>query len=163
MAAKKTKSAKAVASNAADMANITNIASNPYLQRLIQDEDLRDNLQQAVQSSRSAFNRISSAKAPQRAVIDDKKLQKDLREAYEAIRGASTALTNAPKRQRARKGLGLGRKLLIVGLGAGLALGASESLRSKVLDALFGKEEEFEYTPPPSPAPAPTAAPVSAA
>ena len=45
----------------------------------------------------------------------------------------------------------------------GLALTLSESLRNKLLDALFGKEEEFQYTPP---APAPTeppASPVSAA
>ncbi len=70
------------------------------------------------------------------------------------------ALTDAPK-QRARKGLGFGRKLVILGLGGGLALAGSESLRTKVLDTLFGKEEEFQYTPPP--APTPPASPVSAA
>jgi hypothetical protein len=44
-------------------------------------------------------------------------------------------------------------------VGAGAALAFSEPLRNKVLDALFGKEEEFEYTsttspatPPPTPA-----------
>ncbi len=31
-------------------------------------------------------------------------------------------------------------------VGAGLALALSEGLRKKVLDALFGAEEEFEYT-----------------
>jgi hypothetical protein len=37
--------------------------------------------------------------------------------------------------------------MLFVGLvGAGLALALSEGLRKKVLDALFGAEEEFEYT-----------------
>jgi hypothetical protein len=45
----------------------------------------------------------------------------------------------------------------------GLALAVSESLRNKLLDALFGKEEEFQYTPP-APAPMePPASPVSAA
>ena len=34
--------------------------------------------------------------------------------------------------------------LLLVGVGAALVL--SEGLRKKVLDALFGAEEEFEYT-----------------
>jgi hypothetical protein len=29
---------------------------------------------------------------------------------------------------------------------AGIALAVSEGLRKKVLDALFGAEEEFEYT-----------------
>jgi len=166
MASKKSKAAKAasnVASNAADVANIANIAkANPYIQRLIDDPQLRENVQKAIESSRSAYARISSGKAPHRAVVEDKKLQKDLREAFEAVRDASMALGDAPKR-RARKGFGAGRKLLIVGFGAGLAMATSESLRSKVLDALFGKEEEFEYQPPAAPAPAPTASPVSAA
>ena len=40
----------------------------------------------------------------------------------------------------------------------------SEGLRSKVLDTLFGAEEEFQYTPPaPSPTTPPTASPVTAA
>jgi hypothetical protein len=159
MASKKGKTAKAVASNAADVANIAK--SNPYIQRLLDDADLRDNVQKAVDSGRSAYNRLSNGKAPHKAIVEDKKLQKDLRDAYEAARDASLSLTNAPK-ARARKGIGAGRKLLIVGLGGALALAGSESLRSKVLDALFGKEEEFQYTPPPAPTQAPQA-PVSAA
>jgi len=39
-------------------------------------------------------------------------------------------------------------------VGAGLALALSEGLRKKVLDALFGAEEEFEYTSTTTPAPA---------
>ena len=31
-------------------------------------------------------------------------------------------------------------------MSAGVALAVSEGLRKKVLDALFGAEEEFEYT-----------------
>lgn len=159
MASKKGKAAKTVASNAADVANIAK--SNPYIQRLIDDASLRENVQKAIESSKSAYARISNGKAPHRAIVEDKKLQKDLREAFEAVREASMALTDAPK-QRARKGLGFGRKLMILGLGGGLALAGSESLRSKVLDALFGKEEEFQYTPPPAPTQA-SSTPVSAA
>ena len=60
-------------------------------------------------------------------------------------------------RRRTRGGFG---KLLVVGIiGAGLAIALSEDLRNKVLDALFGSEEEFDYSsttaPPPPPAPAP--------
>jgi hypothetical protein len=48
-------------------------------------------------------------------------------------------------------------------IGGALALAGSESLRSKVLDTLFGAEEEFQYTPPAgTPAP-PPASPVTAA
>ena len=37
-------------------------------------------------------------------------------------------------------------------VGAGLALALSEDLRKKLLDALFGAEEEFEYTSTTAPA-----------
>ena len=36
--------------------------------------------------------------------------------------------------------------MLLGVVGAGVALAVSEDLRKKVLDALFGAEEEFEYT-----------------
>ena len=42
--------------------------------------------------------------------------------------------------------------------GAGLAVAVSSDLRTKILDALFGKEEEFEYTSS-MPASAPTTVP----
>ena len=71
---------------------------------------------------------------------------------------------NGNKRWRqARKSRRLGRRIMIVGLGAGLALVSSEKLRSKVLDTLFGAEEEFEYTPPAPAGTTPPATPVSAA
>ena len=53
------------------------------------------------------------------------------------------ALHEAPKQ---KKGLSFGRLLLLTVVSAGIALAVSEGLRKKVLDALFGAEEEFEYT-----------------
>jgi hypothetical protein len=48
-----------------------------------------------------------------------------------------------------RKGPRLIRRLVGVGvLAGGAALAFSEGLRSKVLDKLFGSEEEFQYSPP---------------
>ena len=67
-----------------------------------------------------------------------------------------------PPRKKARKGFGLTRKLMIAALGFGLALAGSEKLRTKVLDLVFGKEEEFEYTPPPAAASTPPSSPVGA-
>jgi hypothetical protein len=151
---------KAVPFNPAEVASIAK--SNPYIHRLIEDAKLRDNVRNAIDSTRSAYGRLSNGKTPARALLEDRKLQADLREALEAVRDATIALTEAPKR-RARKGLRLGRKLAILGLAFALALAGSEKLRSKVLDTLFGKEEAFEYTPPPPPTPAPPATPVSAA
>jgi hypothetical protein len=136
--------------------------ATPYIQRVIQDATLRDNVRTAYDSSRSAYARLTNGKAPAKALLEDKKLQRDLQQAVEALRDATTALTEAPKRQKPRKGLRLGRKLLIASLGFGLALAGSEKLRTKVLDMVFGKEEEFEYTPPPSPASTPPSSPVGA-
>jgi hypothetical protein len=152
---------KSVPFNVADMANVAK--ANPYVQRLIEDQSLRENIQKAFGSSKSAYGRLADGETSARAVLEDKKLQGDLREALEAVRDAALALSEEPRR-RARKGKRVGRTVLIVGLGSGLALVGSEKLRSKVLDTLFGKEEEFEYTPPPPPPSAsPPASPVSAA
>jgi hypothetical protein len=147
---------------AAELASIAK--ARPYIERVIEDAELRDNIRTAVDSTRSAYGRLSNGKAPTKALIEDKKLHADLRDAADALRDASAALNEAPKkRAKKKRGPRLGRKLLILAIGAGLALALSESLRSKVLDTLFGAEEEFEYTPPPAAAPSQPAAPVSAA
>jgi hypothetical protein len=128
---------------------------NPYVQRVVDDEDLRSDIVQAYESGRSAFGRLSNGKSPSKALFDDKKLQKDLKQAAESFRDAAVALREAPKKQRSGGGFG---KLLLVGIvGGGLALALSEGLRKKVLDALFGAEEEFEYTSTTTAAPSPQA------
>ena len=132
---------------------------NPYVQRIIEDEDLRDNIVQAYESARKAYGRLANGKSPSKQIFDDKKLQKDLKKAAANFRDASVALHEAPKKQRSG---GFGRILLLALVGGGAALALSEGLRKKVLDALFGAEEEFEYTSTttstPSPAPSsPTA------
>ena len=118
--------------------------SNPYVQRLIDDEDLRKNIVQAYESARDAYTRLSNGKSPTKQVFEDKKLQKHVQKAAGSIRDASVALHEAPKKQK--KGGGLGRVLLLGIVGGAVALAVSEGLRKKVLDALFGAEEEFEYT-----------------
>ena len=149
----------AVPFTAADLANITK--ANPYIQRLIEDSSLRDNVRTALDSGKSAYGRLTNGKAPHKALLEDKKLQSDLRNAAEAVREVTMSLSDAPKK-KARKGRRLGRKLMILTVGGVVALAASEELRSKVLDTLFGAEEEFQYTPPAS-TPAAPASPVTAA
>jgi uncharacterized protein (UPF0147 family) len=162
MASRRKKVAKAVPFNTADLANITK--ANPYLQRLIEDSTLRDNVRVAADSAKSAYDRLLGAKAPQKAIIEDKKLQADIRQAAEAAREVALAFSDAPRNPHAKKkGLRLGRKLLILAVGAAVALAGSESLRSKVLDTLFGAEEEFQYTPPAGTPTPPPASPVTAA
>jgi hypothetical protein len=115
---------------------------NPYVQRLIEDDELRDSLRDAFEAAKGAYGRATgNGKGPVKAVTSDKKVQKDLREAAESLREASERLRKPPKR---KKGIG---RLLLVGLVAGaIALVLSEGARKAVLDTLFGAEEEFEYT-----------------
>jgi hypothetical protein len=146
--AKKSKAAKATAGTAV-------AGASPYVQRLIQDEDLRENLRTAYESGRSAYGRLNNGKAPAKALMDDKKLHRELQTAADALRDASDALREGPAKKKKRKG-GIGKLLLVGIVGGGLALAVSSDLRNKVLDLLFGAEEEFDYTSttaPSSPAP----------
>jgi hypothetical protein len=127
---------------------------NRYLQRLVEDEELRATLMTAYGAARNAYGRMSNGKPATRALFEDRKLQRELREAANALRDASNALREPPKRRR--RG-GVGRTLLLIVVAGVLAIALSEGLRSKVLDLLFGAEEEFDYSSaasPPQPAPA---------
>jgi hypothetical protein len=132
---------------------------NRYLQRLIEDEDLRGSLLTAYGAARSAYGRMSNGKPASKAIFEDKKLQRELREAANALRDASSSLKESPKRRR--RG-GLGRSLMLLMIAGALAMVLSEGVRSKVLDLLFGAEEEFDYSSTTTPAqPAPVGATAS--
>jgi hypothetical protein len=133
--ATRTKQARKAASAAA-------ATTSPWVQRLAEDEDLRDNFRVAFEAAKDAYERISDGKSP-RELVDDKKLQKDFKQAADALKEAGSAIKQGPKKKAKKHGLM--RKLLVLAIGAGIALALSEELRSKVLDALFGKEEEFDY------------------
>jgi hypothetical protein len=142
--AARSKQAKKAASAAA-------ATTSPWVQRLVQDEDLRDNFRVAFEAARDAYERLSDGKSP-KDIVDDKKLQQDLKQAAGALKEAGSALKEGPRKRKKRHPL---RTLMILLVGFGLAMALSEDLRSKVLDALFGKEEEFDYgsTAPSTPAP----------
>ena len=142
MASKKKKAA-AAAGGAAATAKAAK--DNKYVQEIVENDDLRENIQEAYESARDAYERIASSKKPAKAIFDDKKLQKDLKNAADSIRDAGLTLRDAPTKAQ-KSGGGMGRKLLLVIVAAGLAVALSEDLRKKVLDMLFGAEEEFEYT-----------------
>ncbi len=130
--------------------------SNRYVQRVIEDEELRANLLAAYGAARSAYGRMTNGKPAGKALLEDRKLQAELRSAVESLRDASGALREEPGRKRRRRG-GLGRTLVLISFGAVLAVVLNEGLRSKVLDLLFGAEEQFDYsstTAPATPEPA---------
>jgi hypothetical protein len=132
---------------------VTAAYANPYVQRLIQDPAVRDELRTALDAGRSAYGRLSNGKGPAKVIIEDKKFQKELAQASESLRSVSESLRQGPKRKKRR--LGLGRLLLLALIGGGVALGVSEPARNKVLDLLFGAEEEFDYTSTTTPATTP--------
>ena len=120
------------------------LRANQYLKRLIEDEELRSNLLAAYGAARGVYGRMNNGKAPTKALFEDKKLQRELTDAASALRDAAGALKSPAQTKRSRGGFG--RSLTILIAGAVLALVLSESLRSKVLDMMFGAEEEFDYS-----------------
>jgi hypothetical protein len=143
MAAKK----KAAKAGAGAFAAGKAVRSNPYVQRVMDDPELRENLRSAFDSARKAYERMNG-KGPVKAVTEDKKTQKELRDAAASLKEAADGLRGKKKKKRRK-----GRIFLLAIVGTGVALVASEDLRKKVLDALFGKEEEFEYTASTTPEP----------
>jgi hypothetical protein len=130
--------------------------ASQYIQRLLGDEELRSNLLSAYAAARSAYGRIGNGKPATQVLFEDAKLQQELTGAANALRQAAGSLREPPAPAPRRRG-GLGRSLLLLAVGSALAIALSESLRSKVLDLLFGAEEEFDYSPttaPETPAPA---------
>jgi hypothetical protein len=134
------------------------VRDNEYLQRLMEDAELRENLRAAYESARKAYGRIANGRGPTKALLEDKKTHRELQNAASSLRDAAEGLRGKRRRKRGRGG----KLLLLVVAGGVAALFASEDLRKKALDLVFGAEEEFEYSstttpqtaaPPPPPQP----------
>ena len=94
---------KTKANQAADL--YSTARENPYVQRLIEDEELRDSLRDAFEAARGAYGRATgNSKGAVKAVSSDKKVQKDLRTAAESLREASERLKAPKKRKKSRLG-----------------------------------------------------------
>src|SRR5256714_15049076 len=123
MASKKNKAAKA---SAGALAAGKAARDNPYVQRIVDDDELRENLRTAYESARKAYTRMSNGNGPAKALFDDKKTQRQLKEAASSLKDAADALRGTRRRKRSRGGM-----LIVLLVGAGLALALSEGLRKK--------------------------------
>ena len=135
---------------------VQDLLASPYVRRAMEDPAVRDNAKVAYQSAREALDRVKGSDNVVNALFDDRKLQAQLASTGRGIAGAREHLHRAAARSKRH----IGRAILVVVVGAALALALSEGLRNKVLDVLFGAEEEFDYvstTAPPEPAPSPVA------
>jgi hypothetical protein len=133
--------------------------ANQYVQRVVQDEALRENVRVALDNARDAYGRLTNGKSATKVVMEDKKFQKNVKQSADALKEAGTALRDGPKRKRG----GFGKLLLLLIIGGVLAIALSEDVRNKVLDLLFGKEEEFDYTSTSAPVAPPPATPTATA
>src|SRR5918997_1581031 len=120
MAAKK----KAAKAGAGAYAAGKAVRSNTYVQRLVEDDELRENLRSAFDSARKAYTRMSNGKGPVKAVTEDKKVQRELREAATFLKDAADSLRGAKRKKR-----GKGRLLLMALVGGGGALAPGEGPR----------------------------------
>lgn len=137
---------------------VQDLLANPYVRRAMEDPAVRDNARVAYESARQALDRAKGSDNLVNALFDDRTLQEQLAATGRGIAGAREHLIVRPKRKRR-----VGRAIFVVVVGAALAIALSEGLRNKVLDVLFGAEEEFDYvsTTAPPPAPAAAATPVT--
>jgi hypothetical protein len=142
--ATKRKAAKKAAKKAAAQTKAVEAveAAKPYVQRLVEDDDLRSDLRNAYESARDAYDRALDGKKPSK-VLEDKKLQDNLRSAAESLRSAAETMKEPEKKEKSG---GFGKLLLVAFVAAVLAIVLSEDIRKTLLDKLFGAEEEFEYT-----------------
>jgi hypothetical protein len=122
--------------------------SNPYVQRLIEDPDLRDNVRAAYDHALAAYRRMSNGKPATKALMEDKKLQRELRDASSSLRTAADQIRGKQRKRKHR----IRRLMMLLLIGGGLAMAFSEGARKAVLDKLFGAEEEFEYSSTTTPA-----------
>ena len=78
--------------------------TNPYVQRLIEDPELRDNVRAAVDHARQAYKRMPNGKGPAKALMEDRKLQQGAAQDRRlAARRPATSCAASAKKHRGRK------------------------------------------------------------
>lgn len=131
------------------------IASHPFVRRMIEDPEFRNALNEAVGSAKVILGKVHTTKGGAKALVDDRKVQRELAETLEKLHEATqslaretAAVVEKKRKHRAR------RVIVLFTAGTAVSFAACPWLRNKALDRLFGAEEEFQYSPPPaSPAP----------
>ena len=119
-------------------------SAKPYVERALNDEEIRENLKNAYQAARGLLE-LAGKKGPARVakgVVDDKHVQKNLQTAVEELRHAVTRLQGREHKRRN------GKLLLLVGAGAGVLLNPVTGPRTRrwLKDKLFGGSDEFGYS-----------------
>jgi hypothetical protein len=116
----------------------------PYVQRAIQDEELRENLRSAYATAREVYdeligNRGVSGVATK--VANDKEIQDQLRSAIQDLRNAANRIQGHDTHK------GRNSSLLLVGIALGILFNpvTGPETRRWLKDRVFGEDEEFGY------------------
>jgi hypothetical protein len=114
----------------------------PYVEQLLDDDDVHKQLARATANLRGAKSRAGRAKSAKRA-LRDPTLRHRLLEGGRATVAAAVAIRQGPPKQRRRR---RGRRLLVLaGLGAGVFVAANPAARSRLL-GLIGSNAEPSTT-----------------
>jgi hypothetical protein len=118
----------------------------PYVERALSDEELRENLRDAFQAAKGAYNELISGKGTAAArasrVATDKEIQESLRTAIEELRHASERVRGGKTTHKSHK-----TTMLVSGIALGLLLNPATgpATRNWLRERIFGSGEEFEF------------------
>ena len=109
----------------------------PYVQRAIQDEELRDNLRSAFATARDVYDELIGGRGVTGVaskVASDKDIQEQLRSAANRIQGKE-------------EHKGRNSSLLLAGIALGILFNpmTGPETRRWLKDKIFGEDEEFGY------------------
>ena len=116
----------------------------PYVQRAIQDEELRDNLRSAFATARDVYDELVGGRgvtAVAGKVASDKDIQDQLRSAIEDLRTAADRIQGKDEHK------GRNTSLLLAGIALGILFNpmTGPETRRWLKDKVFGEDEEFGY------------------
>jgi hypothetical protein len=117
----------------------------PYVERAIQDEELRGNVKAAFQAARDVYDELIGNRGVTTIasrVATDKEIQERLRDAVDELREASERI-QGKKDHGGRNAL-----LLITGIALGIMFNpvTGPATRKWLSDLIFGGEEDFTYS-----------------
>jgi hypothetical protein len=116
----------------------------PYVQRAIQDEELRDNLRSAFDTARDVYDELIGKRGVTGVatkVASDKEIQDQLRSAIDDLRSAAGRIQGNEGHK------GRNSSLLLAGIALGILFNpmTGPETRRWLKDKVFGEEEEFGY------------------
>jgi hypothetical protein len=116
----------------------------PYVQRALQDEELRDNLRSAFDTARDVYAELIGKRGVTGVatkVASDKEIQDQLRSAIDDLRSAANRIQGNEGHK------GRNSTLLLAGIALGILFNpmTGPETRRWLKDRIFGEDEEFGY------------------